>query len=189
MRHQRVLTLTLKGKSLHEIARDKRVGMNHETVKALRNTEEFRSRQEKASRSINEQVTDLLAKQVLGCLRKLVRLAKKGTNADKIQFEASKEILYMMGIKPIEVVETRQRPINPSEVQSAKVTLTEIEATINRLSKRESTFIMQRMVPPPEIVKKTECEAQPETAVDPTPPQTDDQPIIPGEDRQETLPA
>jgi hypothetical protein len=143
-RHQRILQLTLKGKTIDSIATDKRVNLNHKTVKKVQDSLEFKQRYEVATRSMSDKAQEYLSKHAIAALRKIVRLSRKGTNAEKIQFEASKEVLYLMGIKPVDVIESRQRPANPLEVQSTQVTLTEIEETVDRLSKRDSTFIMKR---------------------------------------------
>lgn len=86
---------------------------------------------------------------------------ENGTPAQKVQLDATKELLHIMGVKPIDVIETRQAPPNPEQVESTRVTLTEIEETINRLSKRDSTFILRRDATPQVTSAETKVDAEP----------------------------
>lgn len=152
-RQQQVLLLTIKGYDNQTIA--KKVGLSLPAVSNIKKADIFTTKInafqarlnekiiEKISTSIvAEQVRNLFAKNALPSARRIVRMTKKGENAQKLQLDACREVLYQIGIKPIDVVEQVKREYTPQEIQSALVTLQEIELMTKRLELKPSQFLI-----------------------------------------------
>jgi len=140
--HHRVLYMTLKGQTAMEIA--KRVGMSKHWVEDVRGLPEFKTRKEKALRSIIEQVQEIFESKGKMAAKNIVRIAKQGELKDRVQLEASKDILDRIGYKPVQIIENRQRLYTPQEIESAKGTVKELEDTLVRLERKDSVYILKK---------------------------------------------
>lgn len=93
--------------------------------------------------SLTQEARDILTKAAPEAANKMVVLSKTGTKEDKVQFDAAKDILDRAGLKPVEVIEARERIYSPAEIAKAQGTLLETEAIIMRLKTRSSPFIIR----------------------------------------------
>lgn len=141
-RYTRILTLYMRGKSGQEIAAT--VGLSPETVARICTSDLFKTKQAEFELKVTEKARKLFEDKALEAAQKVVRLMKEGKPDEKLQFEAAKEILYQVGIKPIEVIETRKREYTPEELASALAVTKEMEAIADRLAKQSSPFLVEQ---------------------------------------------
>lgn len=140
---EKILILHLKGRKLSEIAKE--TGLNSlGHISDIINSDEFKKRKTVYTKTAVEKVQERFGEYAEKAGRKLIDLAEKGTNKDRIKFEAVKEILHQIGCKPVNVVETRKRDYSPEEIQSAMVVMREIESISKRLATRKSKFILKK---------------------------------------------
>lgn len=151
--YQKILLNTLKGYDQPTIAR--RVGVTLRTVSIVQGKELFKIKLTDFQQRLNEKIADkiansvvadqvrsLFAKNALPAARRIVRMTKRGLNGQRLQLDACREVLYQIGIKPIDVIEQVKREYTPAEVQSALVTLQEIESMTKRLGLKPSQFLI-----------------------------------------------
>lgn len=139
---QQILLLHMKGMDGREIA--KKMGVHEVTVSRNIKKEEFQRRKEKIEGEIQEQVRKRFADKALWAVDRISYMAKYGKPDDRIRFDACKEILYQVGCKPVDVVESRTRDYTPEEVQSAMLVMKEVETITNRLSTKKSPFVLEK---------------------------------------------
>jgi len=157
--HTKMLVLTHKSTPAEEIG--KILGVSVRTVQWTQAKPEFRQKLEsmadkvaqKLLQETNTEVDSLskardeLQKCALTMARKLKRLAKKGESKDRLQLDACKDILDRAGLKPVEVIETRERQYSPEEIQSALSAIKELEHLTLRLGKQDSKFVISDKTP------------------------------------------
>lgn len=141
---QQILLLHMKGMEGREIA--KKIGVHEVTVSRNIAKDEFQRRKEKIEGEIQDQVRKKFADKALWAVDRIAYMAKYGKPDDRIRFDACKEILYQVGCKPVEIVETRTRDYTPEEVQSAMLVMKEVETITNRLSTKKSPFVLEKKV-------------------------------------------
>ncbi len=78
---------------------------------------------------------------------KLIKKPRKGqaiipVQEKRILLEAAKDILDRAGLKPVEVIETRERVYTPEEVKSALNTIRELEHVVKRLDNTGNNFVL-----------------------------------------------
>jgi predicted transcriptional regulator len=155
---QKILMLHVEGRTQKEIAEE--VGLSAcSTVNKHIHGEEFQKRKAKLEGEIQEKVRDLFAAKGKDAAWKLIEIMEKGKPEDRIKFDAAKEILYQIGCKPVEVIETRGRDYSPDEVKSAMLVVKEMETISNRLSSTRSKFVLDKVVegtPAPAPCQSTE---------------------------------
>lgn len=152
--HTKVLKMTFEERSLDEIA--KAVGMTKNTVVSLRKQKFFRIKLQDMQSRVLEKATDnqahqlviseardILVKAAPEAANKMKELSKTGTKDQKVQFDAAKDILDRAGLKPVEVIEARERVYSVEEIQAANKTLKETETIITRLQTKSSRFILR----------------------------------------------
>lgn len=153
-RNQKILEMLEAGKLREDIA--KAVGINPATIWKIAQTDEFKKRQAEFHEKVGEKARKLFESKAVEAAEKIIQIARMGTSQQRIQLDASKEILYMIGIKPIEVVETRERVYAPEEIASAAKTLGEVEATMDRISVKKSRFILTKQEKPRDVSEQPE---------------------------------
>ena len=153
------LILRLDQEALTDDEISKKVGLSSRQVRRIKQFPEYQERYEKVSGKIRErieekieekltkdsgidQALDAIVQKVPEATEKIVTIMREGKSSDRIQYEAAKHILDMAGLKPVEVVETRERSYSPEEIASAKETLKEITDMTARLTNPESRFIL-----------------------------------------------
>lgn len=149
----RILLLTQQGWSTSEISRQ--IKLSVDRVSKIRSSTYFIQKltslqmrtvekiTEKRSTSLaTDKAREVLTKAALFAAKKIVKLGKEGTTDQRIQFDACRDILDRAGLRPIEVLETRQRVYSPEEVQHAKAILIETESIVKRLTTNSSPFVL-----------------------------------------------
>lgn len=154
-KHTKLLTGTYKGLNDEDLAET--IGWKISTIRNYRNQPYFRERLQALS---NQALKEVIAKDIETtvngrarvklenaqneAVNKIIRLMRKGEMKDRLQFEAAKDILDRTGLKAVEVIETRERPYTPEEVERAKTTLVEVDTIITRLQNKDSSFLLAR---------------------------------------------
>jgi hypothetical protein len=133
---------SIKGLKSGEIGR--KVGLSSQYVRDIMCSPQFAIRRERMERSLGEQVNDVLKNHAIKAVKKITQIAHDGTTAQKLQLEAAKEILYLLGIKPVDVFEQKGRDLTDEETKSAKNTIGELEKIMNRLDEKKSSFVIAR---------------------------------------------
>lgn len=136
----RILILHEQGKSPEEIGAE--VNMHPGAVRKVMCSDRFKLKQMEFEEKAVEKARAVFEKHALEAAKKIVRIAREGKPSDRIQFDACKEVLYQVGMKPIEVVETIKREYTPEELRSAANVLKELEDISSRLSGGRSKFLL-----------------------------------------------
>jgi hypothetical protein len=71
-----------------------------------------------------------------------VKLMKHGTANDRLRFEACKDLLDRVGLKPVEISEVHERAYSSEEVKQALETMKEVESLSQRLSNQGSRYML-----------------------------------------------
>lgn len=85
----------------------------------------------------------IITEAAIEAAEKLRKLARSGESQDRVQLDACKDILDRSGLKPIEVIETRERVFTPEDEQKAKAILAEVGDVSTRLTNQSSPFILR----------------------------------------------
>jgi len=139
---QKILLLHVEGKQQKEIAEI--LDKNPSTVCEHMQSPEFARRKEKLEIAIQEKVRNRFASQGMRAAEKILQLMETGSGHDRLKFDAAKEVLYQIGCKPTEVIETRTRDYTPQEINSAMLVMKEVETITQRLSTKRSPFIIEK---------------------------------------------
>ena len=117
---------------------------------AYKNEVLARAADREAERTVTDKARLILEKKALQAARTIAKLMKEGTSKDRLRFDVCKEILHLNGIKPVEVVETRDRAYTPEEIASAAETIRQMLEMKNRLSKPEDAYLLKQDTDTPE---------------------------------------
>lgn len=153
-KHNKVLSLTVNDTPTQEIA--KITGISVSGVNFIQGTITFKEKLNQINKQATKQILaeskkeltgvhearEILDREAVKAAKKLKKLMNSGTSKDRLQLDACRDILDRIGLKPIDVVETRERSYAPEEIASAFRTLKEIEKTTLRLSNTGSRFVM-----------------------------------------------
>lgn len=152
-KHAEILCMIYEGMPTTEIAESMGVSLN--TIQRVTHSDLFKQKlgllQKRAEIKITSHITigsavddarKLFSEKALEIAQTMLTLAQNG-GTSKIQYMACKDILDRAGLKPIEIVETRDRVFSPAEVVHAKAVLDEAQAVITRLRTQPSPFIRQ----------------------------------------------
>lgn len=152
--HSKILLLTQRNLTDKEIA--KQVKISFETVGCIRQSPYFRQRAALVGRKIalkleekgiEALITDKARAKIqqasLRAAMKVLKIMKKGLPVERIQLDAAKDVLDRAGLKPVDIVETRQRAYTPEEIASTKETLLEVETITQRLTNQTSRHIVK----------------------------------------------
>lgn len=153
--YTQVLLMTQNGDSLSGIV--EATGLTITKVKNVRSSTYFLQKLASLNTKVIEKVIEhrslsiatdeareIITKAAVTAARKVVQLAHDGDNMDRLQLLACQDILDRAGLKPIEVIESRERVYSPEEVSSARAILQETEAIVARLSNNTSKFVIDR---------------------------------------------
>lgn len=140
-KYQRILIYAEKGMPVPDIA--KKEGMHLQSVYRIMNDNRFQARKEEFEDKIADKARAIFEEHAIQAAKKIVAIAKGGKSEDRIKFEAAKEVLYQVGVKPVEVIETRKREYSPEELASMSKTALELENIVNRLSVKKSRFLLE----------------------------------------------
>ncbi len=139
-KYQKILIYAEQGMSKKDIAA--KVGMNVKSVYRAMTSDKFTKRKEDFEDKIATKARAVFEEHAIQAAKKIVSIAKGGKAEDRIRFDASKEVLYQVGVKPVEVIETRKREYTPEEILSALGTVKELEAVIDRITDKDSQFVL-----------------------------------------------
>lgn len=140
--YQRILIMYEQGKSPKEIS--EYLGMYPTSVSRIINRDNFISRRLAFEEKIVDKVRAQFETKALTAAKKICDLAHTGKPEQKIQLEAAKEVLYQIGCKPPEVIETRHREYTPEELQSSLNVAREMEAIADTLSSVKSPYVIEK---------------------------------------------
>jgi len=154
-RHTKVLEATHQGVPNADIAAKNY--MTRAAVVAIQNQPIFKERLKTVHMSVVERITEKqiqhlttnnvqearrhLDNAAVMAAKTMIAIAQTG-DGTREQVTAAKDILDRCGLKPIEIVETRERVYSPEEVIHAKNVLLETEDIVKRLSTQSSPFIL-----------------------------------------------
>lgn len=156
--HTKILVLAHEGKDLAEISMT--LHLSTYTIQEIQAQSYFKSKlnsmelgylQKVTRRHIEvaksgyvdiEQARAVFMAAAVGAARQVVWLSTRGEPTDSIKLRACQDILDRAGLKPVEVVETRERVYSPEEVIHARKVLEETQAIITRLSNQSSPYIL-----------------------------------------------
>lgn len=141
---QKILLLHVEGKQQIEIAKE--LGKSVSTINEHIHTPEFDKRKKQLEEGIQEKVRSKFAAKGERAATVILNLMESGSGHDRLKFDAAKEVLYQIGCKPTEVIETRTRDYTPQEISSAMLIMKEVESISNRLSTRKSPFVLEKKV-------------------------------------------
>jgi transcriptional regulator len=144
-RWQRILLLVEKGKTDQEIA--DALGMSPHSIYAIRHDSRFIVKQAEFELKATEKARKLFEDNAVAAAEKIVKLSKDGKPEERIQLDAAKEVIYLVGLKPVEVIETRKREYTQEELESALKVAQELEKITTRLKGEESPFVLKTEAP------------------------------------------
>jgi len=144
------------------------------TRKDIRNAVDDRIKHDSA---LNEAITNFVC-SIPDAVETVLRIMKEGTSAERIRYDAAKEILHIAGLKPVEIKDSsRDRDYTPEEITSALATIRELESITNRLSNKDSEYILTEPKKPKSRLPRSVS------------PATDESSSKTSQDRPETGPA
>jgi hypothetical protein len=140
--HQDVFKLSIQGMKLGEIV--EKTGIPYDRVRTIMRSIKFQEHEVDIKAKGVEAARKLLEERVTEAAGKILKIMRQGKPDEKLQFDAAKEILYQCGMKPVEVVETRNREYTPEEIQSSLTVIKEVQAIEEQLSTQGSGFLLKR---------------------------------------------
>jgi len=160
--YRRIMLLHAKGMDNNHIA--KVVEMHPCTISDIINSDHFKVRLAEFEEKATEKARELFEKNAVAAAQRIIKIAKDGKPDERLQFDASKEVLYQVGVKPIEVIETRKREYTTEEIESALKTSKEVEEIANRLGVDKSRFLFDNgSSSPAPVTEETVSDPVPET--------------------------
>jgi hypothetical protein len=141
--HQQVFKLRMiDGLAPREIA--EKSGIPISRIRDILRTKKFIEHEDSTVGSAVEKARKLLENKLLRAVNKIVHIMDNGKPADRLRFDAAKEILYQCGMKPVEVIENRGRDYTPEELQSSLLVIKEVKEIEEKLSTQGSGFLLKR---------------------------------------------
>lgn len=140
--HQMVFKLYTEGYTPAEIVKKTNFGMDK--VRNIIRTDKFQEHHDKVVTNSVETARKMLESKLTEAAGQIVRIMKHGKPEDRLRFDAAKEVLYQCGMKPVEVVETRNRDYTPEEIQSSLLVLKEVKEIEEKLSTQGSEFLLTK---------------------------------------------
>jgi len=138
--YRKILILHQEGLPVKEIA--EKVNMTVKYVYEIMKKDKFLEKKKELETKIIDKARAVFEEHAVKAAKRIVQIADRGKAEDRIKLDASKEVLYQVGMKPIEVIETRKREYTPEELTSMSKTLIEVEEVADRLAARDSKFIL-----------------------------------------------
>jgi hypothetical protein len=135
-----------QGKSREWIA--KRLGLKKVNyLDAIMEADYFKKKFEPKVKNILEAVREVFEANAYEAASKIVQLAHHGTPQQKLQLDAAKEVLYQIGAKPVDVIETKRRDVTQEEIESSLHVIREIEVITKTLESVPSKFLIDKSSP------------------------------------------
>jgi hypothetical protein len=158
--HEKILVKAADGLTKTQIAREMK--LTDMTIKRVVNAPYFKRRLAEVNGRIIDKVVErrsntgdydsiaearrIISEAATEAAEKLRKLARSGESTDRVQLDACKDILDRSGLKPIEVVETRERVFTPEDEEKAKAILFEAGKISERLTNQSSPFVIRDRV-------------------------------------------
>jgi hypothetical protein len=140
IRWKKILVLVEQGYKPQEIA--SKLSMDSDWVYKVLKTPTFIAATVKLHEKAIDAARAIFEKNAVVAANKIAKIANRGKPEDRVQLDAAKEILYQIGLKPVEVIETRQREYTPQEIESAAKVTGEVESILDRLESKQSSFVL-----------------------------------------------
>ena len=135
-----------QGKSREWIA--KKLGLaNTKSLDGIMEADYFKKKFEPKVQNILESVREVFEANAYEAAAKIVQLAHCGTPQQKLQLDAAKEVLYQIGAKPVDVIETKRRDVTQEEIASSLHVIQEIEVITEKLESAPSKFLIDKSSP------------------------------------------
>jgi len=163
--YRKIMLMHEKGMDNRQIG--KVMGMHECTISSIVHSPKYVEKQKEFEERATKKARDLFEKNAEDAAKKIIKISQEGKPEERLQFDASKEILYQVGVKPVEVIETRKREYTPEEIESALEVTREVEAITERLGKSKSPFLLdmtEASLPAP-VPTSTEGEVGPEDGI------------------------
>jgi hypothetical protein len=141
IRYKRILKLVEEGKTPKEVA--DQLKMDYTWVCKILKKPAFIAATASIYANAAEAARAIFEKSAVDAAAKIVNISKSGKPDSRVQLDAAKEILYQIGLKPVEVIETRGRDYTPEEIQSSLTVMKEVQAIEEKLSTLGSGFLVQ----------------------------------------------
>jgi len=154
--YTKILVLTARNVADEEIARQ--VGYNPQYIRDIRGKEDFKQNlailrqktiaktiERESERDLLEDARKILLDAAMPAAKRIIRWSRSRKLLDprkRLQVDICFDILDRVGLKAIEVVETRERASSPEEIASMKATLAELEHLTERLTNQNSRFLV-----------------------------------------------
>lgn len=151
-KYTKALMLYAEGKTQEEIAT--RLGIGRVHMNRLLNSPEWQEKIKYYEKTAGERAMQVFAQQAERAAGKIVELMDSA-RSENVKLLAAREILYQVGCKPREVIETIKREYAPQEVTAAYATLNEMQKVAHRLSENESKFVVSRTIKTAEVSDNT----------------------------------
>lgn len=151
--YAKILSMAEQGLPTKKIAHELKI--SRATVWRVMRKTAFTEKLTEREKDVIEKARKLFELKALKAAQKICSLAEHGTPKQRLQFEAAKEVLYQIGMKPVEVVETRKRDYTVEEVQSALEVAKEVEAVSERLADKNTDFLLHRVAVPTPTAQDT----------------------------------
>lgn len=150
--HTRILLMAQEGKGTNEIAKE--TGLAIGSITNIKNSPCFQQRlaafnykivekvvEKRSSQIATSEARELLNQAAVAAAQTVIKLAARGMPEDRVKLLACQDILDRAGLRPIEIIETRERVYSPEEIVHARAVLAETEDIIKRLSNQTNPFV------------------------------------------------
>jgi len=178
--YTKILLMYSRNIDVKRIAKDTKLSTRR--VAYLRASPYFKARlaaihNQTITRSVDKSVEciteakEILSSKAITAARKLVQMMNKRIllPTERLRFDIVRDVLDRVGLKAVDIIETREKKYTPEEIMEMHTTMVEIEAITQRLNNNNSRFLMQPTAGSPstdessaEIPDLSETEAVPE---------------------------
>lgn len=144
IKHRAILCMTKGKTSVKAIAEELQVPPT--TVKAVIEHKSFNKSLNTYQNGVLASARAKMEEKLDRLTDKLLNIAERGRPAQRLQFEAIKDIMDRCGMKPPEVKEIITRQYTPEETASMLQTAKEVEEITKNLSKAKSPYLLEKPV-------------------------------------------
>jgi len=130
----------------------KAVRLSPNTVKAVIEDRSFDKHLSAYQKTVLEEARGMLEEKLKRAAEKLIEIMEHGTPQQKIQLEATRDLLDRCGAKPHEVIERIDRQYTMEEVNSMLAVTKEIATITDKLSSTKSPYLLDKATKPKETI-------------------------------------
>ena len=139
--YQKILLLAEQGVPVKDIATSVNMHVNY--VYEVMKKDKFIEKKLAFEEKIVDKARKVFEENAIKAAKRIVTIAERGKAEDRIRLDASKEVLYQVGMKPKEVIETIKREYTPEELASMSKVAIEVEEIADRLLTKNSRFVLE----------------------------------------------